>query len=352
MAKTVRVITAAQQAAAEKQIKIKQQDVKYDQRDFTIKHIINDFQEGQFYIPDYQRKRGIWPIKDQQRFIESVLLGLPIPFMFVAQVDDGRLEIVDGVQRISTLESFMNNDLVLDDLTHLPELNGFKYSDLPSSRQLKFGTRALRMIVLEDSTTPKTRQEIFDRVNTAGQPAKAQEVRRGAMPGPFMSFLKECAEDSRFTRLCPMSKQVVDRREGEELVLRFFAYSDRYEQFKHDVDEFLDEFAADHQKKFDKKRMQAEFHRALEFVDRHFPNGFAKGPNAKATPRVRFEAIAVGVNLALREKPELATEIAATWQFKDDDEFKKQTTTHASNSTLRLAARVEFVRDRLLESVR
>lgn len=98
--------------------------------------------------------------------------------------------------------------------------------------------------------------------------------------------------------------------------------------------------------------MHSEFQRMLEFVERHFANGFAKAPNAKATPRVRFEAIAVGVNLALRKKPELAAEIAAAWQFKDDDEFKKQTTTHASNSGPRLAARVEFVRNRLLESVR
>lgn len=352
MAKPVRVITAAQQAAAEKQIKLKQQDVKYDQRDFTIKHIISDFQDGLFYIPDYQRKKGIWPIKDQQRFIESVLLGLPIPFMFVAQVKDGPLEIVDGVQRISTLESFINNDLVLDDLTHLPELNSFKFSDLPVSRQIKFGTRALRMIVLDESTTAKTRQEIFDRVNTAGQPANSQEVRRGAMPGKFMTFLKDCAEDAQFTRLCPMSKQLTNRREGEELVLRFFAYSDRYQDFKHDVDEFLDQFVADHQKEFDKKRMLSEFHRMLEFVERHFANGFAKAQNSKATPRVRFEAIAVGVNLALREKPELAAEIAAAWQFEDDEEFKTQTTTHASNSGPRLAARVQFVRDRLLESVR
>lgn len=352
MAKPARIITAAQQAAAEKQIKLKQQDVKYDQRDFTVKHIIDDFQEGRFYVPDYQRKKGIWPIRDQQRFIESVLLGLPIPFMFVAQVEDGPLEIVDGVQRISTLESFMNNDLILDDLTHLPELNGFRFSDLPASRQLKFGTRALRMIVLDESTTPKTRQEIFDRVNTAGQPANPQEVRRGALPGKFMTFLKDCAEDTRFTRLCPMSKQVAARREGEELVLRFFAYSDRYQDFKHDVDEFLDEFVVDHQKDFDKKRLLSEFHRMLEFVERHFVNGFAKAPNSKSTPRVRFEAIAVGVNLALRECPDLANKISAAWQFKDDDEFKTQTTTHASNSGPRLAARVEFVRNCLLEMAR
>lgn len=172
--------------------------------------------------------------------------------MFVADVDDGRLEIVDGVQRISTLESFMNDDLELIGLVRLPLLNGMKYSDLPTARQLKIGTRALRLIVLEDSTSAETRQEIFDRINTSGKPANAQEVRRGAKPGPFMSFVTECGNDPRFLKLCPMSKMIARRREGEELVLRFFAYSDRYQNFKHNVDEFLDQFAADHQKKFDK----------------------------------------------------------------------------------------------------
>ncbi|NQV28839.1 MAG: DUF262 domain-containing protein [Rhodopirellula sp.] len=351
MAKTVRKITEPEQSAAEKQIKAKQQEIKYDQRDFTIKHIVNDYREGLFYIPEYQRN-AIWPVKDQCRFVESVILGLPIPFMFVAEVDDGRLEIVDGVQRISTLESFMNDDLNLTGLVRLPLLNGMKYSDLPTARQLKIGTRALRIIVLEDSTTAETRQEIFDRINTSGKPANAQEVRRGAKPGPFMSFITECGSDSRFRKLCPMSEMIAMRREGEELVLRFFAYSDRYQEFKHNVDEFLDQFAADHQKKFDKQRMHSEFHRMLEFVERHFANGFAKAPNSKATPRVRFEAISVGVNLALRKKPELAENIPPAWQFNDDEEFKKQTTTHASNSGPRLAARVEFVRNRLLESLR
>ena len=93
--------------------------------------------------------------------------------------------------------------------------------------------------------------------------------------------------------------------------------------------------------------MSREFDRMLSFVEKYFPHGFGKGPNSKATPRVRFEAIAVGVNLALRANPEL---IPTDVSWLQSDEFTTHTTTHASNSLPRLRGRVEFVRDRLLES--
>jgi hypothetical protein len=137
------------------------------------------------------------------------------------------------------------------------------------------------------------------------------------------------------------------RRENEELVLRFFAYSDRYETFTHDVDAFLDDFVKDHRTEFPRERMQREFHATMRFVKEHFPNGFAKGPDSKATPRVRFEALAIGTNLALRREPDLHPVRVESWL--DSKEFQILTTTHASNSGPRLKARVEYVRDRLLD---
>jgi len=137
-----------------------------------------------------------------------------------------------------------------------------------------------------------------------------------------------------------------DRRENEELVLRFFAYSDRYLKFKHDVERFLAEFLKTHQHAFDQARMKGEFHEMLQFVKRWFPHGFAKTARATSTPRVRFEAIAVGVNLALREQPTLSPSPVSSWI--DSEKFERHTTTHATNSAPRLRGRIEFVRDRLL----
>jgi len=114
MAKPVSLekVTPKRKAEAEREIRQRQQEVKYDLRDFTIDYIVSQFRDGLFYIPEYQRE-FVWRDHHRHRFIESVILGLPIPMMFVADMEDGRLEIVDGAQRIQTLETFLNDDLVL-----------------------------------------------------------------------------------------------------------------------------------------------------------------------------------------------------------------------------------------------
>lgn len=335
---------ALNQHAAEVQLKDKQRDVDYDTKDFTIDYLIKAFQDDHFYIPEYQRK-FVWDPKRQRRFIESVLLGLPIPFLFIAEMDDGRLEIVDGAQRVQTLEAFVNDDLVLDGLEKLPALDGFRFTDLPGSQQRKFSNRALRMIVLDESTSLDVRQDIFDRINTGSLTARPSEVRKGAFGGPFYKVIQDCAKNEDFLRLCPITDSVRKRGEGEELVLRFFAYSDSYRTFQHDVANFLDRYIRTHRDNFDEHEMVARFIRMIEFVKKHFPYGFAKADNSKTTPRVRFEAISVGVHLALEQGPGL---VPPPVNWLDSPSFKQQTTTHASNSGPKLRARVEYVRARLL----
>ncbi|WP_096085492.1 DUF262 domain-containing protein [Agaribacterium haliotis] len=337
-------ITSELKKLAEEQIKKQQKETKYDLRDFTIDYIVSQFNEGLFFIPEYQRE-FIWLDQHRINFIESILLGLPIPMMFVADLEDGRLEIVDGAQRIQTLEQFTNDDLVLKELKLLPALNGFKYSDLPTAQQRKFATKALRLIVLEDSTSLGRRQEIFNRINTGAVKAKPSEVRRGSYESPLMKLVIKCSKDKQFEKLCPMSSALENRREREELVLRFFAYSDRYKQFRHDVQKFLDKYIEDNKSSIDVKAKEQEFKTMLQFVSRYFSSGFAKTPSAKSTPRVRFEAISVGVNLALRNDPNL---IPGPMSWLESPEFFSHVTTHASNSRPKLTGRVEFVRDHLL----
>lgn len=345
MAKQGRLVVGSHDKnAADAQIRDKQQEVKYDLRDFTVELIISHFNEGLFYVPEYQRAH-VWNGEKQSRFIESVVLGLPIPMMFLAEMSDGNLEIVDGVQRISSLDAFFSNDLVLQKLERLSTLNGFRFEDMPLPQQKKLRTRALRIVVLDESTSFDTRQDIFNRVNTSGEKARPAEVRRGAYQGAFMTFVQELAGDARFLRLCPISEALVKRREPAELVLRFLAYSDDYKAFKHDVSKFLDKFVIDRQDAFDKKRYRIEFDRTMKFVEHHIPAGFAKTKNSTSTPRVRFEALSVGVNLALRENPDIEP-----WDLSwlKSKEFDSLVTTHASNSGPRLRKRIEFVRDQLL----
>lgn len=330
---------------AERQIRQIQKDIRFDTRDFPVETIVGRFQNGNFAIPPWQRE-FIWSDNDQSLFVESMIMGLPIPMMFLAEDEEGTFEIVDGAQRIQTLERFTDDRLVLEGLTNLDRLNGFRFSDLPQTQQNKFTSRALRLVILDQETSDKSRRDLFDRINKSGKKTTASERRRGALDGPFVTFLEKRAKSALFESLCPVSDRMRKRKEPLELVTRFFAYSDKYEEFVHDVDSFLDDFVKEHRTTFDRSRFAKEFKTMLAFVKRHFPYGFAKSRTAKTTPRVRFEALSVGVNLALRIKPDLNPASVGDWI--ESEEFARQTTTHASNSPIRLADRIEFVRDKLL----
>ena len=348
--------TELEKAEAENEILEHQRIVDYDTKEYPVEVLVEkyltgkDDDENEVYVPDYQRE-FVWPNVTRSKFVESVLIGLPIPYVFVADVGkgEGRLEIVDGSQRIRTLAAFLQDEFELEGLKKLRKLNGFKYSDLPGSRQRRFKRRTIRLIELTERADEAVRRDIFERINTGSQLLNDMEVRWGINEGPLLTFIRECASDPLFKKLAPLSEAVELRRERDEFVLRFFAYLDNYLNFDKRVVEFLDEYLEKHQPGFDENiagPMRAEYKRMLAFVDKYFyPIGFRKGATHGRTPRIRFEAISVGVALALRENPDL---IPTALDWLESAEFKKHTTSDASNSRPKVKARIEFVRDRLL----
>lgn len=331
---------------AEKQIKECQKRIEYDTKDYTVELLLEKFKKDEFFIPDYQRA-FVWKQKNRSLFIESVILGLPIPFMFFAGCNDGRLEIIDGAQRMQTLQSFVNDTLMLNDLQKLDALNGFKFSDLSQAQQRKFKNRAFRIVILDEETSNDVRQDLFNRINTSGVKANDSEIRRGSYPGKLTSFIEECCKNELFIKLCPISSSKEERHERFELTLRFFAYLNNYKSFVHSVSSFLDEFLENNLNSFDEEQYNIDFNQMLQFVNDNFENGFAKTEKATTTPRVRFEAISVGVALALREIPELKI---SNLDWLESKEFKQLTTSDASNNQGKLANRIEYVKTQLLEA--
>lgn len=342
------MITEEQKKVAALQIKEQRSEINFDTRDYSIDFLVQQYRDDEFYIPDEYQRQYIWEENDKTRFIESILLGLPIPFMFFSDTDDGRCEIIDGAQRTQTLEEFMSDELNLSSMKKLTSLEGFSYSDIPEYYRRKFNKTTMRIIVLSDDTTVEVRKEIFNRINTTGRKARPIEVRRGSYTGKFMDFIKRCSKDEIFVRICPVSENSKKRYEDLELVLRFFAFLNNYKGFTHRVDEFLDEFVEANQENYCEDNYEKEYKEMLKFVDKYFPNGFKKTKTAKSTPRVRFEAIAVGVALALREKPNLEPK---SMEWLESSEFKTHTTTHASNSPKRVTGRIEYVRNELLKEM-
>jgi hypothetical protein len=344
-----------EQMAAEEQVAKHERIVDYDTKEYPVETIVEKYvtdlekDENELFVPDYQREHT-WDEKRQSKFIESVLIGLPIPFIFVADTAEanGRLEIVDGSQRIRTLAAFIGGALVLEELEKLTALNGFRFQDLPVSRQRRFKRRTMRMIELTQKADEEVRRDIFERINTGSDILKDMEVRFGIAHGPLLDMIRECAQLQIFKDLAPLPEVLEKRREREEFVTRFFAYLDNYKGFERRVREFLDDYLKREKARFDDARgaeMKAEFERMLAFIEKYSPNGFRKGPGHTRTPRIRFEAMAVGTALALREKPDL---VPRSMRWVDSPEFFLLTTSDSSNSRPKVVNRIEFVRDSLL----
>jgi hypothetical protein len=148
--------TADKLEAAEKQILEQQRIVEYDTKEFTIELLVQKLGEGgdgdDIYIPSYQRQ-FTWDPWRQSRFIESVLIGLPIPFLFFSDMKDGRLEVVDGSQRLRTCQAFVNDELALVGCERLDQVDGFCFSDLSKAQQRRLKNRTIRAVVLSPNAT-------------------------------------------------------------------------------------------------------------------------------------------------------------------------------------------------------
>jgi uncharacterized protein with ParB-like and HNH nuclease domain len=134
------VKTIEEQNLAEQQIIEEKEPVAFDTREYPVEVLIDKYQSGEFVIPKYQRN-FVWGEDKEKmsKFIESIILDLPIPYLFFAdERESGKLEIVDGSQRIRTLNSFKNNEFTLEGLEKLDLLNGFKFSDLSESAKDDF----------------------------------------------------------------------------------------------------------------------------------------------------------------------------------------------------------------------
>jgi uncharacterized protein with ParB-like and HNH nuclease domain len=352
-----KIITDEDRERAEEQIVANHKTVDYDTREYPVEVIVEKYltglnkDENELFVPDYQRDHT-WEPKRKSRFIESVLIGLPIPYLFVADITkkEARLEIVDGSQRIRTLAEFLTNELKLSDLEKLSELNGFTFSDLPVARQRRFKRHTLRMIELTEKANEDIRRDLFERINTGSQELSDMEKRWGVKDGRFLRFVRACSNNDLFHKLAPLSPASVKRRDREEFVLRFFAFLDRYKTFERRLDVFLDQYLADMESNGNEKTdamLQKEWETMLAFIEEHCPNGFVKKHGHVKTPRVRFEALAVGTALALRERPKLTVK-DMNWAIDESDRFHEMATSGSSNSRPKIVSRIEYVRNRLL----
>jgi hypothetical protein len=346
------VISDEQKEKAEVEIVEQSKRIEFYITEYSIELLANKMRDNEFFVPPYQRE-FTWEPERKSRFIESVAMGLPIPFLFFWEMEDGKLEIVDGSQRLRTIQEFVLGDFRLTELESLPGMSGFRFTDLLESRQRKIKNRSIRGIVLNEHADDQARFDMFERINTSSKTANKAEVRRGALAGPFMDLVIELAQHPDFITLAPVPEKQVKEREREELVTRFFAYGDGLEGYKDRPAEFLFDYTKKINAAFEADPTLSDHYRQrfltmLCFVGAVFPYGFKRTPTGKATPRARFEAIAIGTYLALEANPRLADNPPNVEGWLSSPGFSEVTGSDGANVVSRLRGRTGFVRDHLL----
>lgn len=319
--------------------------------DKSYKEIIDPTSDSSsIIVPEYQRNY-VWSDEMKSKFIESILMRIPMPPLFAFELDDeGNLELIDGVQRLTTIKEFIDEKLVLGKLDVLDKLNGFSYSDLGTTRMRKFNNLSLKLYLLDEDTDEGIRADIFNRINSTGEKLRPAEIRKGSfLNNRFYDFVLECTKIKEFEDLWASKKSDEKLRgEKEELITRFFAYSEKYQSFEHSVRGFLNDYIKEKGIKFDvieQDIKKNEFLKVLHFVVTYFPFGFKKSNNSNTIPNVRFESIAVGVNLALKSNPNIGK---PNLKWVESIEYKNWVTSGSSNNKNKLIGRIEFVRDCLL----
>jgi len=353
-----------QRSRAEEAVSTVSRQVKFNIAEYPVSVYVSRFSDDtndRYFVPNYQRKLA-WSDEQKSQFIESLIVGLPIPFMFFYQTPDGRMEIVDGSQRMRAMRSFLRQGLRLRELVLVPELNGFDFTDLPAHRRNKLEDVTIRTMVLDTDTDPSTRAEMFARINRAGTAANEAEIRRGSLPGPVTDLIEELAESPAFEKMTPISTKAVDQREREELVTRFFAYTDtsntddgRFPGYRDRPKKFLYDYLKAANDRASKEsglvgEKRSEFERMLAFVQKTFPQGFRKTGGGPAVPRVRFEAMSVGSALALRENPDLNIDPGEVERLMKQKNFDRLVVSDGANVRAKLEGRIDLVKSILTQS--
>lgn len=245
----------------ETEIKNARKEIVSDGYDMSVGEVINLYKDDELKInPEFQRLFR-WDVTRKTRFIESILLGIPIPPIFVFQDENGGWELIDGLQRLSTILEFVGvlkdpegrkvEPSILEGTNFLPSLANKRWQtwaegdeSIDKPMQLQIKRSRLRVEILLKESDENAKYELFQRLNTGGAQLSEQEVRNCVavmINSELYSLIKDLARYSAFEETTNQTENALEKQAGMELVLRFFAFRN-YEYKKGlDVHEYLDE---------------------------------------------------------------------------------------------------------------
>ena len=272
--------------------------------DYTVDGLVKRMMSESFYVPPFQRS-FVWNQRQSSRFIESLLMGLPVPGIFVFKESDARHLIVDGQQRLKTLESFFAGSF-RERKFRLLDVNerwaARTYAELDEEDRQRLDDAIIHTTIFKQDQPQDGKRsiyEVFERINTGGLKLSAQEIRSSVNPGSFVDLLRHLNESDAWRELYG---RVSDRLKDQELILRFLALSEAREIYKRPMRRFLDTYLernADLQPD-DVRRKENLFVKAIEFT-RKVVGEDAFRPEKQLNAAV-FDSVMIGVSERLKKK--------------------------------------------------
>lgn len=315
--------TSTTESISEKYAKSQLRVVR-ETKDFQLDYLNHALQRDSFVIdvsPEYQRRQR-WSLRKRSQLIESFLMNIPIPPIFLFEREYNEYEVVDGRQRLDTIRDFLSNKFALTGLTYWKELNRKRFNQLPQVIQKGLLRRSLSAIVLlAETRNPEdddfdVRRVLFDRLNTGGEKLNPQELRNALYPGLFNKMLIEIARSDEFASIwgIPQRTPLEDEETPDELinntlyktmadcelVLRFFAIKEAIEnKSKGSLSKLLDNCMSAHSKDTEKQisQLKTEYMRCLIELNRVFNGSAFRIANVNRPSRSLYDAMMVAVSL-------------------------------------------------------
>ena len=251
--------------------------------DVSFNELYDMYTDGELVIsPDYQRLFR-WEEEKQSRFIESLILEMPVPPIFVIEVNDGIYELIDGLQRVSSYLHFRGEvlgeseaePLILSGCDIIPELNGLSFDGLPKPLQIKIKRSFVRMEVIKKESEPSLKYHMFKRLNTGGELLSAQEIRNCTvrlLDSKALDFIDACSKNTDFKEvIAKVGTDNLKMKYDQELVLRFFAIKNDLQSYKYPVTEYFTRYLEKITTKkefFDYEREKEIFEKTFNIINR------------------------------------------------------------------------------------
>jgi len=304
----------------------------------SIRELEELYRDGDLNIRPYFQRRPVWDGGKRSRLIESVLLDVPIPLFYFAEREDGKLEVIDGQQRLRALFDFLNNNFALRALDTKKDLTNKKFKNLEKMLQRKLKITSLPVVIVKKESDPDVKFDIFKRLNTGAVMLNDQELRNCIYRGPYNDFINKMAQNKRFFSLLGI-EEPDPRMKDVEFVLRFFAFFNQtYLKYDTSMKGFLNREMGNHKSFPESKRRKLEnvFGEALDITEtvfgdkafRKFYIGSEKDPNGKwemkKTNKSLFDIVMWGFtryqkNQVIPHADALREELL--WLMSNDQEF-------------------------------